>query len=1323
MSQTDTQNFLTDLFTRFDSSLDLSEGSRVQTELIEPIMARIGGDPFDDDIETFIRTRLQQVRPDLAITEADELTDLVIDPMRILLEPITRELQLVKLRTSLSNLSSLSDDEVDALMGNFFEARRAGGYAVGSVRAYFAGPQNVSVTLVHVAQSRGGNRYLVTRPQAITADQMLLNVEGTEYYFDINYVAENRGSEYNVERGEINSISSLTSATRFTNPRRFTDGIARESSTEYVARVQQGSSDKTLTTAPGIIAVLKDNFPGLRQLFEVGYGDPEMQRDILRGGSLGAIPANDDLGEFYGFATPIDDLDADSTTNIIEAASGNFVTRIGAAGLTPDDWFVTVTYNLSGLVVRDVAVTEVMSDERIRVALELPLSLGASSVVWMLRKRQLTISGIPGGVTLPDTPNGELLLPSDVVHIGGKTDIFVAGEVEAASAQIVGMTDEAPLARGAAAQTQGSTGGSEDIVMLPDIDSDLFALVRPGMSLVLTEGTDLGAYRITQVQPTGGPTANVRIDTAMTGTQPDLTWKIVDEIDIDLVNPKDILLEGNDLILSAGSALALTASGTNFSSAGVHIDDILFVDNDLYGGDFTITAVTATALTIDPPAPRALGAVHYVISRRSEGVQRPVLRVSGLELLDSAGAPNGTTIPYRDPVLCVSKGFQNEGTGFLFEGPAALGLVSQGFTVDPALSGLSLNWEVRDPARAWAAPTASGSFVFAPGSVADLAASINANAPLQAAGVRAVALPYAGSQYLGITSVNLVTLVGGTSLAALGWWVGASNAQIRGTTTSLGYVKVRRGDIIECVGGNSAGRGVRVIADPAGASESVTVGTGPLGPPGTSVLYDNAVLSPEPGARIRVARPSLGSVRCYFLEPTSINFSYATTRFKATLNGQESVYQPDPENTRVLLPAPPSSTLPATGVVPATGSALTDANVDFLAFGVHEGDLLEILYQPITGTTSLADPGTIAVSGLTLFVRLDNDPFIQVSFPYAMTRGDIVDYINAEVGTPIASLNSGALELKASRRIELGSGSTALTTLFLTTLTSDHTRGGVFVVQTVAAHQLTTSSATPIAAGSEVTATHYRIRRYLQRVSSTEMNLNVDASGLYYADVEAVSVLPGDYNNLGIDVELDMTGYSSDGYRLTVREPELSFSRAEDLHAEVSRSILLVGASDNPLDYVQLNLQNVQVSYERSALTDEIQSFCSSRYRRVICEDILVRHLFPHYISLNWRYSGGSAEPAMTQALVDFFGKVEAGQELEVGAAADVLRGKQATSVFSSDARSATGRTAPLLLVVRHDETRRIRASLVRDTVNTVRMATYLPDNLLLKRLSSAGLR
>lgn len=1317
MSQTETRAFLEDLMGRFDPTLDLTDGSRVQSELIDPILARIGPDPFDDDIPVFIRERIKQVFPQLAITEADELTDLLLDPMRVLIEPLTREVKLAKLRMSLRNIDSLADDEVDALLANFFEPRKAGGFSSGVIRVYFSQPQTISVTLVHIASSKGGLRYLPSRPSQVTADQMLLNVEGSEYYADFNYTAENRGDEYDVETGEIASIANLPTSTRVRNVRRFRGGIPRETSAEYAARVQQGTSDKTLTTQPGIVAVLTDAFPDLRQVFEVGFGDVEMQRDVIKGGSLGAIPADDTLGAYYGAGQPVDDLDADSTSPIFQAAGGEFVSRIGAVGSVPDNWYVTLTMLSGPLVIRDARILKVLANDKVLTDFEMNL-VGANQVAWALREKQLTISEIPGGVVFPDTVAGELSIPNGTVHIGGKTDIYVAGPVEDASTQITGLSDEVPLARGLDAQT-----ASTDLVTLNDISGSLIDDVAPGMSLALSEGVDAGVYRILEVLTSPD---RVRVDTAMTGTQSNLSWKIVDEINVSLVTPKDILVQGSDLLTSADSPQVNTSSSLNFVDAGVQASDVLLIDDDTGGGEFVITEVGAVTLKIEPNAPRTLSGVGYEISRRSEGVVTPLLRVRSMELLDASGSPNGTLIPYRDPVLVTSNAFQNEGSGYLYEGAAVIGLVNTGFTGALAVGSTDFAWQVREVDQIWAAPTLSGTFTFSAGgkTVSQIVTELNADALLVAAGVRAVAFSYGGQDYVGFSCPRHFRIASGTALAPLGLNGGASNTLIRGVSgANLASLKVRRGDLVEFTDGNNAGLGARVITDPTLAGPFASVGFGPLGPPGTTALYDVQVLNADVGGRIRIARPSVGSARVYFLAPTSAEFRYQTTRFSVTRNGQELTYRPDPENTRTLLPAPPNTTLPDTGVSDGATETLTDPQTNFLLLGILPGDLLELLYVPITGTTPLPSMGTLAVGGLTLTLRFDDDPFITVSFPYAMSRDDVVDYVNAQVGSEIAQLATGGeLELRASRRIEISSGSTALGVLFLVTLNSDHPGKGVYIVGSVAANTLTMSPSTAIPGGT-TQATHYSLSRYVQRISSTEMNLNVDASGLYYATVEAVSVFPGDRYNISNGIELEITGQISDGYRLTTDNETTSYSRAEEIKAQISRTILLVGSSDSPEEYVQLSGQNVQIAYERSPLVDEVQSFCNSAFRRVLNQEILVRHLLPYYVSLNWSYAGGASEPDMTRAISEALDAIAGGQELEVGDLVELVRRRQATSVYTPDTESSNGRSAPLLLVVRHEIDRKVRASLVRDIVTTVRTQRYLPDDVRLKRLSVSGLR
>lgn len=1317
MSLSETRTFLEDLVLRYNPDTDISEGSRAQAELIEPILDRIGPDPFDEDIEVFVRDRVRQAFPDLAITEADDLTDVLIDPMKVLFEPLVREVKLVKLRSSLRNLSSLSDDEVDALMGNFFEARRAGGYAVGVVRAYFSTPQTISITQTQPATTRAGLRFFPTRPQQITADQMLLNIDGSEYYFDINYTSENRGSEYNVEPNEVVSVANLPTATRVRNLRRFRGGAAREASADFAARTQRSLSDKTLTVERGITATLFENFPALRQLFVIGFRDPEMQRDVVEGGSLGPVPDNDVFGAFYGAATVVDDLDGDGTSAIFDGGVGaNFVARLGSVGSAPTNWYVTLVYTDTQLRVVDAQVLEVISSTQLRVAHEVPLA-GVTGFTWMLRERKLTISNIPGGITLPDTAANTLELRPDQVHIGGKSDVYVAGETEQSSASITSLTDEAPISRGFNAQTVAT-----DLVTLNDITN--YLELEPGMSLVLEEGSDAGAYLIIET-----PGANVvRLSTTMTGTQANLSYRVIDEIDVNLTDPRAIKVDGADLITSAGSDTVQTASATNFIDANVQVDDILEVVDDLGGGEFTVTEVGALYLKVTPVLPRTLTAASYSVFTRSQAVSPPVVRVDSLELLDSSGSPTGTTIPYRDPVLALSNAFQNEGSGFPFDNLVKAGLVTAGVTPVPGFVGLggqTLTLDVYDPDNIWDGIVASPSIVFAGITPTSVASQINSAPAFSAQGIRATVITYKGLEYVGFVAEKHIRVASGTALPTLGLAVDDSNSDVISLDPldTLTGSKVRRTDLFEFLSGNNAGTVARVITEP-NLAGSVVLGTGPLGPEGSSRLYFNKSLRPDYGARARAGRPSVGSARVFFLAPTSAEFDFRTTTFSAVVGDSTLLYEPDPENARVLLPPYPSTELADTATTSLTDT-VADSSQNFLLLRIQPGDVIDILYRPIVGTAPLPSPAPVAVNGLTLVLRLDSDPFITISFPFNMPRQDVVDYINERVGSDIASLaGTGELVLKGSRRIEIDStASSALGVLFISTYNTDHPDRGEYIIKTVAATTLTLSAATPLSGGPAVPDTHYRIRRYLQRISSTEMNLNLDASGLYYADVEMVSRAPGDIYNIASEVAMGITGHRADGYRLSTDNEVTSYSRAEVLRAHISPSILLVGSSDSPEEYVQLGQQSVQVTYDRSQIADDIQSFCDSDFQRVVCEEILVRHLLPHYVSLTWTYSGGSSEPEMSRAITELLDALEPGDEFEVGDVVDVLRKRGATSVYTPDTSVTSGRTAPFFVIIYHDLGRVVRGLIVKDFVETVRMQRFIPDVITLRRLSPGGIR
>jgi hypothetical protein len=1321
MSLEETRDFLEDLLLRFDPDINLDDGSRAQAELVQPVLDRIGIDPFDEDIATFVRERVRQEFPDLAITDVDALTDTLISPMRVLLDPIVREVKLTKLRSSLANVESLSDAEVDALMSNFFEPRRSGGFAVGVIRCFFANPLSVSLTIANPAFGPGGIRFFPTVPQQITADQMLLNQSGSEFYFDVNYTAENRGDEYNIEADQVTSVANLPVATRVSNLRRFRDGSPRENSVDYVARVSTKLSDRTLTVIRGIISELFDNFPTLEKLQVIGFGDPEMERDVISGGGMGEVAdgstAFGDDGDFP------DDGDGDASTQLFDSPTGDFIARIGSAGSEPDNVFITVTYNdptTTLFVLTDVQVTEVISATRVRIADEIPIGAvptGAAGVLWALRERTITISDIPGGITLPDRSDGSVVIRDDEIHIGGKTDVYVAGALDSQTSQITSLTDESPLARGVDAETD-----ADDTIVINDPPAGLAAQIERGMSFVLEEGADIGSYLIREVV-TASP------------------------LELRLEVSKDIKVEGADLVTVALSPNVTTSGGTNFVDANVQVDDIVRIEDEFIGGDYAVTVVGVSTLEITPFPTRSIIGAPYTIFRRSEAVEPPVVRVTAMELLDGSGAPVGTTIPYRDPVLAESRAFQNQGNESLFEGSARVGLVSIAITAGGGLSlnGDTLTFRFYDPEVPFAGEL-SGSpvaHVFTSGdpvTVDEMVTELNGNASLTALGLRASKIEYDGSDYLGIFSENLIRIdhsAATSDLYATNGITGVevSNAMLNSLVSALPRATVRSSDLVEFLEGENQGI-ARVITPPYESTalgstfphlEHVTLGTGPVGPRQTigvtvaqGKLYDNKPLIPEIGTQIRIGRPSIGSARVYFLEPTSVDFDYRDARFTAIIGGQELVYQPDPGNLRTIQPPPPLTALPDEGSV--TAADLTDTSVNFLALGINVGDIVELLYERITATgTFPAPPADILVSGLTLILSLDGGPFVTLSFPTDLNRDELVDYINEQIGQDIAFLDTDRLYLKADVPIEISENSTALVVLFLdgASRNNTHTNAGSYIVGIVSDTVLTFATSTvPLNGLFPQPNSQYSIRRYIQRSSSTEMNSSSDETGLSFIDVELVSQLPGNRFNISGGESLVVSGHNGDGYRLITDNDTTSFSRAEVLRAEISRSILLIGSSDSPEEYVQLSQQNVQVTFDRSQLVDDVQSFVDSDFERVVDEEILARHLLPHFVSTGWEYVGGDLEATMRRALEEHLADIDADEQLEVTDLVNILRQRGAVSVYSPDPESSTERTAPLFVVVFHDLNRSVNAILVRDFVSTGRVQRFIPDTLGLTRLA-----
>lgn len=1387
MSFRDTEAFMRERAARFDPNLDLTAGSPYDVQVIQPMVRRFGVDPFTVDLSTFLDARLRQAYPDMALDEGDALPDLLIKGNTLLWDPIVREIEKVKRGLSFKDPSTLTIEEAEALGGNLFAERRTGSFARGAGRVFFAQPQNISVSPVNYFTSKGGLRFFPTEAQTIKTDEMLVNLASNgSYYFDINVIAESPGDDYNIGIDELISIANVEAATRVTNLRRFRQGEDEDGAEEYVDKAKGELTERSLVTLRGISAQLTRAFPEIRRLNVVGFNDPEMERDVIKGGGLGAIIASGTLG-FVG-----DDGENQAASRRFVTTEEDFTALIGPPSLTPSGFTITIFGGVNDPAAppaQDFIVQAVQGADTVDLEDQL-LGIGRSELSWSMRKAELTLSDIPGGILFPDGPNGTVTIVDDEIHIGGVTDMFVRGTgFDEATLVLDNVTDDEVELAGVQAQptvAASMPGLGVDGFQLADLvvgtdyslNSDTFRLLeragRDGLTLQIVTGldsTNLGVYRVVNVAQVNGQPVELQVSPvppALDGT--DYRWRLFDEINVDLVDPKETRITGTGMSTVQNSDIVTVSPTVNLNEFGVAEGDTLRIQLGPDAGDYKLLqnplAPGFDKLQLDTVLKNTSSNLDFTVFRANSagGVELPLVRVTQIELLDSSNQPLGTIIPYAKPVDIQSRAFQNPARGVKHSlVDVELGLITPGFAggAVPGLDTTSLTIVVlRADGTSVTVPV-----TFTGNTVATAVGDINTALTPSGYGTSAFAFTRVGgdiSLAVRPTGVGLYFSTG-TALPVL---FGAGNnerrstADIRSATvdalpefsgpgvngwddlsppvdfvTGLDLAQVVDGFQVGFYGSpysgpTSTGRTFDNAA-PVMSTRALLVRTVPTSG-GPENLHDESTrqFAPEVDVQLELGARSLGSARCFFLAPTSIEFDQDSFFYVDTDTGRLR-FLPDPSLSTQLLPPLPSDNKSNDGSATDGGSVFTAASQDFLRAGVEAGDTLIIDYVPIAGSVALSDP-VPGLVGKVLTFSIDNGPNLVLSFIRddvslalnEVSRDGVVSQINAMAGLDIASLTgSNEIEFETDAKIIvrgpgtanpliLGSvqGSTEDFDVQDVNNVSPHAAASPYVVTGVTQTTLSVSELfdstlpyTPPTLGRQ----GFRVLRPgVQRITTTTMSAQVAEANLYYFDVELVSEGSGDLWNIDAGLQLFVDVFRSDGYYLITDDSNLSFSTVERPKLVISKSILEEGVDDSPVNATQVVGQNLQLTYDRTQLVADAQSFVTAETERVQVESALVRHLIPHFVRYDIRYQGGSTEEVVLRDLEEYTRDLFPADEYESSDVQKVVSDRGATSIDN-----------PLdLIAIVHNVDRSIVAARSQNALTTGRLAAFIPDIINVER-------
>lgn len=246
-------------------------------------------------ITDFLTQRLQEYDPLFDVRKGTGFAQLFFNPIQYMVQPIVDESNFLTTAQSFLRIlqqpdpDAFSEEAVDSLASNLFVTRSPGAVSSGIARVYYPRPV-AREWPANGSTFSGSNGKIYTNPAPFSISQALMSeqIENATYYCDIPIQSVDLGEDTALEAGGIVSIDNDTLALSATNQAALTGGAIRETNTALIDRVRRSIAVRDLVTGKGFNATMFDNFIGfLSELQAIGFGDPEMMRDIVYNTHIG----------------------------------------------------------------------------------------------------------------------------------------------------------------------------------------------------------------------------------------------------------------------------------------------------------------------------------------------------------------------------------------------------------------------------------------------------------------------------------------------------------------------------------------------------------------------------------------------------------------------------------------------------------------------------------------------------------------------------------------------------------------------------------------------------------------------------------------------------------------------------------------------------------------------------------------------------------------------------------------------------------------------------------------------------------------------------
>jgi hypothetical protein len=240
------------------------------------------------DSKNFIKSKLKAYNANLDLSEGSAITQVFVNPLSSILQPLLDEQDKLLNNSSLQNPSAIDSDDLNAVASNYLIERRSALNATGNIKFYYNSAISVNIPKDTMISTEGGVLYKTTVTYATTKSQMASKREKFPLYNTDNIPVESIGPglSNNIKAGEITRlITAVTPAPiQVTNPQAIFGATSPETNDELKLRIQQTFFANSVTNPNGIKKLINTLYPTVAKTVVKGFGDDEMVRDIIISG-------------------------------------------------------------------------------------------------------------------------------------------------------------------------------------------------------------------------------------------------------------------------------------------------------------------------------------------------------------------------------------------------------------------------------------------------------------------------------------------------------------------------------------------------------------------------------------------------------------------------------------------------------------------------------------------------------------------------------------------------------------------------------------------------------------------------------------------------------------------------------------------------------------------------------------------------------------------------------------------------------------------------------------------------------------------------------